>query len=227
MRRSRIHREEVQRSKPEAMPPDGHRSEGTLSLSEVPYAGAKPFGLPFRRLEKVTRCKSETASGSTRRNGYSPDIASTRRNGYSPNSRKKPDQKIAAFGSSYTVLYGLPSQAPDNHQKRSLPPCPIENATAPTANAPSKKATTLTPYTANTIAVKPALTTTRAVKSVQAKAAIAPTPNNRAQKKWSLIRLHLQFQAFIIQPFGMAHRALQSSPVNPDHHGFRLVEVFR
>jgi hypothetical protein len=70
MRRSRIHREEVQRSKPEAMPPDGHRSEGTLSLSEVPYAGAKPFGLPFRRLEKVTRCKSETASGSTRSNGY-------------------------------------------------------------------------------------------------------------------------------------------------------------
>jgi hypothetical protein len=52
------------------MPPDGHRSEGTLSLSEVPYAGAKPFGLPFRRLEKVTRCKSETASGVTRSNGY-------------------------------------------------------------------------------------------------------------------------------------------------------------
>jgi hypothetical protein len=73
MRRSRIHREEVQRSKPEAMPPDGHRSEGTLSLSEVPYAGAKPFGLPFRRLEKVTRCKSETASGNTRSNGYAPN----------------------------------------------------------------------------------------------------------------------------------------------------------
>ena len=52
------------------MPPDGHRSEGTLSLSEVPYAGAKPFGLPFRRLEKVTRRKGETASGSTRTNGY-------------------------------------------------------------------------------------------------------------------------------------------------------------
>ncbi|PTS93899.1 hypothetical protein, partial [Pseudomonas sp. HMWF006] len=46
------------------------RSEGTLSLSEVPYAGAKPFGLPFRRLEKVTRCKNETASGSTRSYGY-------------------------------------------------------------------------------------------------------------------------------------------------------------
>jgi hypothetical protein len=47
MRRSRIHREEVQRSKPEAMPPDGHRSEGTLSLSEVPYAGGSLFGYFF------------------------------------------------------------------------------------------------------------------------------------------------------------------------------------
>ena len=28
------------RSRPEAMPPDGHRSEGTRSLSEAPYAGA-------------------------------------------------------------------------------------------------------------------------------------------------------------------------------------------
>ena len=54
------------------MPPDGHRSEGTLSLSEVPYAGAKPFGLPFRRLEKVTRCKSETIGGRYRSNGYTP-----------------------------------------------------------------------------------------------------------------------------------------------------------
>ena len=71
MRRSRIHREEVQRSKPEAMPPDGHRSEGTLSLSEVPYAGAKPFG-SFLAFEKGTRCKSETASGITRSNGYAP-----------------------------------------------------------------------------------------------------------------------------------------------------------
>jgi hypothetical protein len=54
------------------MPPDGRRSEGTLSLSEVPYAGAKPFGLPFRRLEKVTRCKSETASSRYQKNGYAP-----------------------------------------------------------------------------------------------------------------------------------------------------------
>ncbi|GLH38788.1 hypothetical protein RS1P1_30720 [Pseudomonas moraviensis] len=40
------------------------------ALASGPNAGAKPFGLPFRRLEKVTRCKSETASGSTRGNGY-------------------------------------------------------------------------------------------------------------------------------------------------------------
>ncbi len=39
-----------------------------------PYAGAKPFGLPFWRLKKVTRCKSETASGSTCSNGYAPRI---------------------------------------------------------------------------------------------------------------------------------------------------------
>ncbi len=219
MRRSRIHREEVQRSKPEAMPPDGHRSEGTLSLSEVPYAGAKPFGLPFRRLEKVTRCKSETASGSTRKNGYTPKNQVSK----SHPGKIKRSQPAAAP----TLVFTAYPKSPDNHQKRSLPPCPIENATAPTANAPSKKATTLTPYTANTIAARPARTTTRAVKSVQARAAIAPTPNNRAQKKWSLIRLHLQFQAFIIQPFGTAYRALQSSTVDPDHHGFRLVEIFR
>ena len=53
------------------MPPDGHRSEGTLSLSEVPYAGAKPFAY-FSASGKVSRCKSETASGSTRSNGYAP-----------------------------------------------------------------------------------------------------------------------------------------------------------
>jgi len=29
------------------MPPDGHRSEGTLSLSEVPYARGKAFCLLF------------------------------------------------------------------------------------------------------------------------------------------------------------------------------------
>ena len=51
------------------MPPDGHRSEGTRSLSEAPYVGAKPFGSVLA-FEKGTRCKSETASGSTRTNGY-------------------------------------------------------------------------------------------------------------------------------------------------------------
>ncbi|MCU7247546.1 hypothetical protein, partial [Pseudomonas koreensis] len=35
-------------------------------------AGAKPFGLPFWRLKKVTRRKGETASKNTRSNGYSP-----------------------------------------------------------------------------------------------------------------------------------------------------------
>ena len=54
------------------MPPDGHRSEGTLSLGEVPYAGAKPFAY-FSAFGKVSRCKSETASGSTRSNGYTPN----------------------------------------------------------------------------------------------------------------------------------------------------------
>ncbi|MFP6833185.1 MAG: hypothetical protein VB998_15205, partial [Pseudomonas sp.] len=38
---------------------------------EVPYAGAKPFG-SFLAFEKGTRCKSETASGRTRKNGYAP-----------------------------------------------------------------------------------------------------------------------------------------------------------
>jgi len=41
------------RSRPEAMPPDGHRSEGTRSLSEAPYVGASLFLLTFlRRLSK-------------------------------------------------------------------------------------------------------------------------------------------------------------------------------
>jgi len=54
------------------MPPDGHRSEGTLSLSEVPYAGAQPFWLLFRRLEKVTRRKGGTLRSRYRSNGYTP-----------------------------------------------------------------------------------------------------------------------------------------------------------
>jgi hypothetical protein len=71
------------------MSPDGHRSEGTLSLSEVPYAGAKPFRLPFRRLEKVTRCKSETASGITRSNGYAPKTQNLKKR-TNKNARHKP-----------------------------------------------------------------------------------------------------------------------------------------
>jgi hypothetical protein len=61
------------RSRPEAMPPDGHRSEGTRSLSEAPYAGAKTFWFLLRHLSKVTRFKSETARSLYRRNGYVPN----------------------------------------------------------------------------------------------------------------------------------------------------------
>ncbi len=69
VRRSRTHREEVQRSKPEAMPPDECRSEGTPSLSEGPDAGARPL-LPLGRLPKGVDRQVETMSGRYRRNGY-------------------------------------------------------------------------------------------------------------------------------------------------------------
>ena len=65
-----MHREEVQRSKPEAMRPDGSRSEGTPSLSEWAERWGKPFGLPFRRLEKVTRRKGGTLRSRDHSNGY-------------------------------------------------------------------------------------------------------------------------------------------------------------
>jgi hypothetical protein len=65
-----MHREEVQRSKPEAMRPDRSRSEGTPSPSERAERRSKPFWVLFRRLEKVPRRKGETASRSTRSNGY-------------------------------------------------------------------------------------------------------------------------------------------------------------
>jgi hypothetical protein len=60
------------RSRPEAMPPDGHRSEGTPSLGEVPYAGAKPFAY-FSASGKVSRRKGETLSRRYRSNGYAPN----------------------------------------------------------------------------------------------------------------------------------------------------------
>jgi hypothetical protein len=61
----------------------------------VPYAGAKPFG-SFLAFEKGTRCKSETASGNTRSNGYAPNPNPN------PNPNRKKNQKIAACRSSYT-----------------------------------------------------------------------------------------------------------------------------
>ena len=76
VRRSRTHREEVQRSKPEAMSPDGCRSEGTPSPGEGPDAWGERFLVTFLlgrhsgACKKVTRCKSETISSRYRRNGY-------------------------------------------------------------------------------------------------------------------------------------------------------------
>ena len=93
------------------MSPDGHRSEGTLSLSEVPYAGAKPFRLPFRRLEKVTRCKSETASRNAKKNGYAPN----------PKPKKARFSRIAP--SSYIAIYQLPKAFEANQNN------PADNAT--------------------------------------------------------------------------------------------------
>ena len=54
---------------------DRSRNEGTPSPSERAVRRGKAFGLPFRwagtpAFEKVSRCKSETASRSTRSNGY-------------------------------------------------------------------------------------------------------------------------------------------------------------
>ena len=149
------------------MPPDGLRSEGTLSLSEVPYAGAKPFGLPFRRLEKVTRRKGETASGSTRNNGY---------------AHNSQNQKIAACSSSYTCVYGLHSSLRQPQPKESVP-CLIENAIVPDVNAPSKTASMRTLCTASTTAARPAPTTTRGARNVQARAASARIPSKRTHKK--------------------------------------------
>ena len=198
------------------MPPDGHRSEGTLSLSEVPYVREQPFWLLLGRLPKVTRRKGGTLSRHHRSNGYAPNP-------------KTPNNKIKRSHPSATptlVPTACPSSPRPPPPKESVP-CPIENAIVQDANAQSRKATIPTPCTASTTAAKPAPITTRAVKSAQAKAAIARIPNNGMQKKWSLIRLHFQFQTLIIQPLGMPHSTLQPPAFNPHHHGFRLVEVFR
>jgi len=70
--RSQMHREEVLRSKPEAMRPDEFRSEGTPSFSERAERWGKRFLLTFLDVcKKVSRRKGETASRSPRRNGYS------------------------------------------------------------------------------------------------------------------------------------------------------------
>ena len=89
------------------MPPDGHRSEGTLSLSEVPYAGASLFGYFFLgrhsgRLEKVTRPKGGALISNTRSNGYAPTPIPK------PQTQKKArSSRIAPF--SCAAIYQLPS----------------------------------------------------------------------------------------------------------------------
>lgn len=51
------------------VPPEQCRSEGTPSLGEAPDAGAGALWLLWG-FSKVTRCKSGTASGRDRSNGY-------------------------------------------------------------------------------------------------------------------------------------------------------------
>ena len=61
----------MQRSKPEAMRPDGSRSEGTPSPSERAERRSKRFLLTFLgACKKVSRRKGETVSGRYRSNGY-------------------------------------------------------------------------------------------------------------------------------------------------------------
>jgi len=58
------------RSRPEAMPPDECRSEGTPSSSEGPYVRGETFWFLLCRLTKGTRRKGETISRRYRSNGY-------------------------------------------------------------------------------------------------------------------------------------------------------------
>jgi hypothetical protein len=77
------------------MPPDEHRSEGTLSLSEVPYAGGQAFwflfaGPALRRLKKGLAVRAKPPEAPAAATDMPPK----------PTFQTK-DQKIAAFGSSY------------------------------------------------------------------------------------------------------------------------------
>jgi len=54
--------------------------------------------------EKGTRCKSETASGNTRSNGYAPN---PNPNPKAPNKKKARSSRIAPFSS--TAIYQLPN----------------------------------------------------------------------------------------------------------------------
>ena len=65
------HRKEVQRSKPESMPRMDPGAKEPRAPASGPNVRAKPFGLPFRRLEKVTRRTGGTLLSHHPKNGYS------------------------------------------------------------------------------------------------------------------------------------------------------------
>ena len=46
-------------------------------------------------------------------------------------------------------------------------------------------------------------------------------------KKWSLIRLHFQFQAVIVEAFDVSDGARQAAAFDSDHDSLGLFEIFR
>jgi hypothetical protein len=81
-------------------------------------------------LEKVTRCKSETASGNTRSNGYAPNP--------NPNPNPKQNQNIAACGSSYTGYQGLPIK-PQTTPTQGVCPMPDRKCDCPNCKCTIKE----------------------------------------------------------------------------------------
>ena len=86
-----MHREEVQRSKPEAMRPDEFRNEGTPSPSERAERWGKRFLLTFLgACKKVSRRKGETVSGRYRSNGYALRSKNVLRSRSTPSPQPSP-----------------------------------------------------------------------------------------------------------------------------------------
>ncbi|MCO7629762.1 hypothetical protein NJC08_25370, partial [Pseudomonas fluorescens] len=93
-----------------------------------PNVRVKPFGLPFRRLEKVTRRKGETLGGHYRSNGYSqstPKVWSAQR---PPRHKKKgqpksPQNALRAHQTRKDLLLAFIRILPDKKSK----PCKKQN----------------------------------------------------------------------------------------------------